>query len=117
MDRASRRRSPLKSLAEDRMERKSPMRSARREMHSHRDHDESSFYYQFWMVLFWFAVFLILTWYLLYVFKPDFVQKKDANDNVTGELDAARLFWISVLIALVITVIMWLWLYAYGMCW
>ncbi len=61
-----------------------------------------------WFFLFWFLVIGIIIWFLLFALKPDFVQKTDDEDNVTGEVDQGKVLLWAVIIALIAIFLIWI---------
>ena len=53
----------------------------------------------------WFFVFFILTFIVLYAWKPDGVQKYNKRGNPTGEVDAWKVVAASAVIAAIFTLI------------
>lgn len=53
------------------------------------------------------VVFLIL-WFVIRAWKPDFVQKRDAQNVVTGEIDNGRLFLATAIATLIVVLGLWL---------
>ena len=53
--------------------------------------------------LFWFVIIAVIAWLILYSVKPTWVLRPGTN-----EVDTGKVLWMSLLIALVIVIIIWL---------
>src|SRR5579884_3710067 len=53
--------------------------------------------------IFWFVIIAVIAWLVLYSVKPAWVLRPG-----TTEVDSGKVLWISILIALVIVIIIWL---------
>ena len=59
-------------------------------------------------LLLWFIIIAVIVWFILWALKPAFVQKRNSSGELTGQVDSAKVLWISIIIALIIVVIIWL---------
>lgn len=65
-------------------------------------------------ILIWLVVIALITWFLLWAFKPDFIQETNATGDPTGQIDYSQLFLWTAVITLVITFLIWIFLKASG---
>ena len=93
---------PISSLAKEHLN-----ECARNDHHGHHARHNN-----WWFYLFWFLVIGVIAWFLLFALKPDFVQKKDKRDNVTGEVDQGKVLTWAVVLAVAAVVLIWLFQYA-----
>jgi len=96
---------PISSLAQEYMQ---------NDMHKHMKHADECVGYGWWFYLFWFLVVGIIVWFLLFALKPDFVQKTNKYDEPTGEVDQGRVLGISIVVALIVTFLIWMFQWGYG---
>jgi hypothetical protein len=59
-------------------------------------------------LLLWFFIIAVITWFILYMLKPEAIQKRNAAGVATGEVDWGRLLIASIIIALIIVLFIWL---------
>lgn len=100
---------PISSLAKEAMNNPVNHRSHHNSHHA----NKNGCYNDWWFFLFWFLVIGVIVWFLLFALKPDFVQKEDNNDNVTGEVDQGKVLLWAVIIALI--AIFLCWIFQWGM--
>lgn len=62
--------------------------------------------------IFWFFIIAIITWFILFILKPSFIQTKDVNGNVTGDINNGKLLVTAIIVAIIIIII--LALFAWG---
>lgn len=55
----------------------------------------------------WFIIITVIVWFILVSTKPTWVQKRDDNGVTTGEVDQGRAILWAVIIALIITAVIW----------
>ena len=55
----------------------------------------------------WFIIVAVIVWFILVSTKPTWVQKTDDNGVATGEVDQGRAILWAVIIALIITCVIW----------
>ena len=96
---------PISSLAKEYME---------KDMHQHLKHAGECVGYGWWFYLFWFLVVGIIVWFLLFALKPDFVQKTNKHDDPTGEVDQGKVLGTAIVVALVITFLIWVFQWGYA---
>jgi magnesium-transporting ATPase (P-type) len=65
-------------------------------------------------ILIWLVVIALITWFLLWAFKPDFVQENNSAGDPTGQIDYSQLFLWTAVITLIITFLIWIFLKASG---
>lgn len=65
-------------------------------------------------ILIWLVVIGLITWFLLWAFKPDFIQENNNTGDPTGQIDYSQLFLWTAVITLVITFLIWIFLKANG---
>ena len=59
--------------------------------------------------LLWFIVVTLVVWIILYVLKPLFLQSRDPTTGLpTGQVDTGKALAVSVIIAIIIIIILWL---------
>jgi hypothetical protein len=58
----------------------------------------------FGFYLLWFVIVALVAWFILYLWKPSWVQKT----GVPGELDGGKVLTWSLIFALIVTLIVWL---------
>lgn len=56
----------------------------------------------------WFIVIAVIVWFILVSTKPTWVQKNDDNGVTTGEVDQGKAILWAVIIALIITAVIWI---------
>jgi disulfide bond formation protein DsbB len=55
-----------------------------------------------------FIILAVIVWLILYLWKPSWVQQKDAMGNATGNINTSAIIIWSIVIAAIITAIVWL---------
>ena len=55
----------------------------------------------------WFVIVAVIVWFILVSTKPTWVQKNDENGVSTGEVDQGKAILWAVIIALIITAVIW----------
>ena len=59
-----------------------------------------------WSTLFiWFLILAVIFWIILYAWKPESLQKKNERDIPTGEVNAGAVLLVSIIIAILISLI------------
>jgi len=62
-----------------------------------------------WMgLVLWFILAAVVVWLILYSLRPTWVQQRGEGGLPNGNVDAMRVLWASLIIALVIVIIVWL---------
>ena len=56
----------------------------------------------------WFVIIVLITWFVLYLWKPTWVMKKDDTGKVTSEINTGSILLWSLVIAIGITLLIWL---------
>lgn len=54
-----------------------------------------------------FIIVVVIVWLVLWVTKPEFVQKDDYDHKKTGEVDGGKALGAAVVIAVIICLILW----------
>jgi hypothetical protein len=58
--------------------------------------------------LLWFIIIAVIAWFILYSFKPVWVQKTNAQGQPTGEADPCKTLFAAIIIALIVIILIWL---------
>ena len=64
--------------------------------------------------LVWFFVIAIIVYFIVYALKPEFAQYKNERGEPNGEIDPGKVLFTAIIVAIVIIIIAWIFLWACG---
>lgn len=56
----------------------------------------------------WFVIIFVIIWFIMWLTKPAAVQTRNPDGSLTGNIDAGKVLVASLVIALIIIVLVWL---------
>ena len=56
----------------------------------------------------WFIIIFVVIWFILWLTKPAAVQTRNPDGTLTGNIDAGKVLVASLVIALIIIILIWL---------
>jgi len=71
---------------------------------NHQDVGCGNWWYLFW----WFVIIAVIVWLILVLTCPEWIQQCDCDGNPNGEIDQGKAVLYAVIIAIIISVLIWL---------
>ncbi len=69
------------------------------------------------LALIWFIIIVVIVFFCLFVAKPDWIMRRDAQGNITNEVDAGKAFLWSILISFCIIIVLYVLWWAFKGGW